>query len=671
MEFVLRWRTRLLICNVMATGVTVTLVRHATGAAMSLGMALSHMPFTVISCTPETDAVFTADKIAELTRGDVLPFIIPAFQDEDDLDDTRFMKTFQSIFMPYLHAPQTYVAVVSNDRIIDAVLKGLLCMDNAPLNNKVPISMKRSMGMYTTPLLPGAYHQVHVSADNGQFHVRICTLGESAHLQQQRPSIMSIDGLSSTLPSPVSISFPFDSSSEAVASPGRDTLAPTRPDSHRSTPLSISPLRLRSVDTFIHSREGTPRLLSQMPKNAQSYDMLTMMRSIEKWDPVMDPPSSAPLDTFDSATTTGFSPLGLGPRFVDAPSFASRGALSVRSTPASALPLRSSNTPTSHATSSGPSGSASSVMSSSTLSGNVGAFAQTLFNYLPSPVAAIGGLSSAPASTAPDPQSLLQLWQRICISVLPIFLQKPHNVSAEALHESVDLYVRLVHERDQAHAHATLLSHFEKLVSTGLNGITFQLQQNDGLRLLSDFLRAWKHYYGTVMPFLHACFLPLESRLWSMDLLHTRWLHRQDKLLCTDSSNTPTRIDLRRTLLTMFRDQIVLPICDWLYMAAMQMQYMIDMDPSNALNVSVRGRLMHLVNILNSLGTDDAAQHRIERLRRGLLSQELSLHFHAPPTSITTLDVMSPSNASTQPSPISPIPGCPIYSTSNSPNHKP
>lgn len=651
----------------MATGVTVTLVRHGTGAAMSLGMALSHIPFTAISCTPETDAVLTADKIAELTRGDVRPFIIPAFQDEDGLDDARFMKAFQSLFMPYLHAPQTYVAVVSNDRIIDTVLKGLLCMGGAPLNNKVPSSMKRSMGIYTAPLLPGAYHQVHVSADDDQYHVRICTLGESAHLQQQAPSIMSIDGLSSTLPSPISISFPFDTSAEAVASPGRDTLAPTRPESHRSTPLSISPLRLRSVDTFMHSREGTPRLLSQTPKNAQSYDMLTMMRSIEKWDPMMDPPSSAPLDTLDSGTTAGFSPLGLGARFVDPPSSVSRGALSVRSIPASALPLRSSNTPTPHATSNGPTSSASSVTNTSTLSGNVSAFAQSLFNYLPSPVAAIGSLNSGPASTAPDPQSLLQLWQRICIRVLPIFAQEPQNISVEALYESVDLYVRLVHERDQVHAHATLLSHFEKLVSTGLNGITFQLQQNDGLRLLSDFLRAWKHYYGTVMPFLHACFLPLESRLWSMDLLHIRWLHRQDKSTCIDRSNAPTRVDLRRALLTMFRDQIVLPICDWLYMATMQMQYMINMDPSGALNVNVRGRLMQLVNIMDSLGTDDAAQQRIERLRRGLLSQGLSLHSYPPPTSTTTFDVMSPSNASTQPSPISPIPSCPIYSTPNSP----
>jgi hypothetical protein len=105
-------------------------------------------------------------------------------------------------------------------------------------------------------------------------------------------------------------------------------------------------------------------------------------------------------------------------------------------------------------------------------------------------------------------------------------------------------------------------------------------------------------------------------------------------------------------------------------MTTVQMQYMIHTDPSNALNASVRGRLMQLVNIMNSLGTDDAAQQRIERLRRGLLSHGLSLHSHAPPTSTSILDVMSPSNASTQPSPISPIPSCPIYSTPNSPTVK-
>ena len=403
-----------------------------------------------ISCTPEADAVLTADKIAEQTRGDVRPFILPAFQDEDGLDETRIMKMVQSLIMPYLHSPPTYVAVVSNERIIDTVLKGLLCMDGASVHHPEPSSVKRSMSIYTKPLLPGAYHQVHVSAHDEQIHARICTLSESAHLQHQTPSMISIDKPSSTLPSPVSISFPSDMSAEAAVSPGRDPLLLSRPDPHRSTPLSISPLRLRPVDTFMHSREGTPRILSQTPKNAQSYDMLTMMRSIEKWDPMVDPLSSTPSDMLDSATTAGFSPLGLGARFSDAS--APRGALSVRSMPASAVPLRSSNTPTPHATPQGHSGSASSVTNTSTLSGNVSAFAQSLFNYLPSPVAAIGGLNSGPTSAAPDSQSLLQLWQRICICVLPIFAQEPHNLLIEPLHDSVDLFVRLVHERDQMHA---------------------------------------------------------------------------------------------------------------------------------------------------------------------------------------------------------------------------
>ena len=125
----------------MATGVTVTLVRYATtNAATSLGMAFSHMPFMAISCTPEADAVLTADKIAEQTRGDVRPFIIPAFQDEDGLDETRIMNIIYSLVMPYLHSPQTYVAVVSNERIIDAVLKGLVCMEGASVHHQEPSS---------------------------------------------------------------------------------------------------------------------------------------------------------------------------------------------------------------------------------------------------------------------------------------------------------------------------------------------------------------------------------------------------------------------------------------------------------------------------------------------------------------------------------------------------
>lgn len=245
----------------------------------------------------------------------------------------------------------------------------------------------------------------------------------------------------------------------------------------------------------------------------------------------------------------------------------------------------------------------------------------------------------------------------------------------EILHENVDAFIRLLHERDGPQAHATLYAHFEKLLSTGLSGLTLQLQQNDGARLLIEFLRAWKHFYGKVIPYVHACFLPIETRLWSLDVLDSASkrrgkannAHAASSFL--SAAEVPERIDVRRTLLIMYRDQIVLPICDWLYMATMHMEYTTKMESDSSPVVGVRSQLMHLVDILNSLGTDDASQERIERLRRGLQSQPSLLSLHAAPsTSESRLSSAMQTSLSAQASPISPIPSYLMYnSTPNSP----
>ena len=697
-------------------------------------------------------------------------------------------------------------------------------MDGSPLG-KISSPRDRPIGIYTSPLLPGAFHRVLLSLPSetpgaaDQVTVKICTLSESAHMQPT-PSLASVD--LPTVISPINISAPWDSIQGSISplptpqppitvtsihevSPTRDAVGPSsvRHDSLPTTlpsPLlpsvasqraptpSLSPRRLRPVDSFmassasLNTRESTSHASItsslQSSKNLHSYDMWTMKRSIEKWDPIVDlPVMSLPPDVPDVVP----SPLSLTARSSDTfplLSHSSRSlSSSVRSIPTPSLHVRGSGggggghgssssgsgggsgfgvTGTSgttigssfrdsHASSTslvpslrvnlGPTTASSSVLtsssnaplssstSSSSLGGNVSAFAHSLFSYLPSP-AVMTSHSSQTTHTAESP-NLPALWQRVCIRTLPVFSSGTSGFSVEALGDSVGTYVRLVHERDAKHARAILHDHFERLVSTGLHGMAVQLQQNDGLHLLSEFLRAWKHYYGTVIPFLHAFFLPLESKLWSLDLLYATSLHRSDasnipymsnasdmsvdtsvpKASSTQilrrresdaleppspalkaspsmpmkfsasgssvhshslqthrsyprpspipvlSSDVPERMDIRRILLIMFRDHIVLPICDWLYMASSQVEYTNNLDhPASSPIMGLRPQLMHLVNIMNSLGTDDASQDRIERLRRGLLTQG--------PFSprVSFLDPTQRPSLSAQLSPISPVP---------------
>lgn len=697
-------------------------------------------------------------------------------------------------------------------------------MDGSPLG-RISSPRDRPIGIYTSPLLPGAFHRVLLSLPSetpgsaDQVTVKICTLCESAHLQPT-PSLASVD--LPTVISPINISAPWDSIQGSISplptpqppitvtsihevSPTRDAVGPSsvRHDSlpitlpspllpsitsQRGPPHSLSPRRLRPVDSFmasttsLNTRESTSHgsitSSSQSSKNLHSYDMSTMKRSIEKWDPIVDlPVMSLPPDVPDVVA----SPMSLTARSSDTfplLSHSSRSlSSSVRSIPTPSLHVRGSGgsggghgsnssgsgggsgfgvTGTSgttigssfrdsHASSTslvpslrvnlGPTTASSSVLtsssnaplssstSSSSLGGNVSAFAHSLFSYLPSP-AVMTSLSSQTTHTAESP-NLPALWQRVCIRTLPVFSSGTSGFSVEALGDSVETYVRLVHERDAKHARAILHDQFEKLVSTGLHGMAVQLQQNDGLHLLSEFLRTWKHYYGTVIPFLHASFLPLESKLWSLDLLYATSLHRSDasnmpymsnasdrsvdtsvpKAPSTQilrrresdaldppspalqaspsvlirssvsgssvhshsfqthrsyprpspvpvlSSDVPERMNIRRILLIMFRDHIVLPICDWLYMASSQVEYTNNLDhPASSPIMGLRPQLMHLVNIMNSLGTDDASQDRIERLRRGVLTQG------AFSPRVSFLDPAQRPSLSAQLSPISPVP---------------
>ena len=294
---------------------------------------------------------------------------------------------------------------------------------------------------------------------------------------------------------------------------------------------------------------------------------------------------------------------------------------------------------------------------------------------------------------APDPSSL---WQALCVRILPIFYQDGRHAPIETLSDYMDIYIRLMYEKDPYHAYDTISTKARQLLSTGLSGLGLQLQQKEGVYLVLELVQVWKHYYGTVVPYLHAAMLPLETKLPVLDEVYTRAFERmnsrestsaaslftasESEPYCERTSQSSTPVfeppteathppskhpsahppwALRRTLLLAFRDQIVLPICDWLHLVSMRIDH-VHMETEIS-QETLRLYITQLFNILGSLNTDDYAQERIERCRRGLLSPSSMARTRSSSRN------ESMQGASANLSPVSPFPSYLTHSTPGSP----
>lgn len=442
----------------------------------------------------------------------------------------------------------------------------------------------------------------------------------------------------------------------------------------RSLISGTSPHRTRPMDSvlplsYLHHRDSQPRPHSalQTSKCLQAYDMSTMLRSIEKWDPVVEWPDA--MDGLDM----GASPLHARPsevgslsgsrslsRNLQTPTLHLRTDMPSSAPSLMPLSLRSNSVST-------PSSSSFPRSDTPSTFSNVSAFAQSLLGHFPSSASLVSSSSSTVTNpSASQPQSL---WQSICVRLLPLFYDQVGDLRIESVSETMDTYVRSLFERDPEQAPALLEDHLQKLISTGLMGVTMQLQQSDGTQQARELVRVWLHYYDTVIPYIHASMLPLETKLQSWHIF-SRILSRPDKRPRTlparedeeDASPTsvqpscamdetpggavPPVLDVRRVLLLAFRDQVVLPVSDWLYSLTTR----VDTEPWDA-TTSLRSRLTQMVHILSCLYTQDGAQERIERLSRALAdplsctSSQLSIQGSTP----------SFMRLSTQPSPVSPL----------------
>ena len=238
---------------------------------------------------------------------------IPLADDSDDLD-VRATQAITSLLLPWLRTSSpSHVALVTGAHMADKVCMRRLCQLLQSLlaaHGTDPATLRtahdRPMAIRTSPLLPAAFHQVYMDLTESSGHERlqvlICTLCESGHLQPT-PLQLPLGVVSPTLPESAEPMLPSISrlslhtqdAPEPPSLPASGVAA--KADGPRSLMSGSSPLRIRPMESVfglsLHGHRDTqsrPLSASQSSKHLQAYDMSTMLRSIEKWDPVMEWP---------------------------------------------------------------------------------------------------------------------------------------------------------------------------------------------------------------------------------------------------------------------------------------------------------------------------------------------------------------------------------------------
>ncbi|PWZ02289.1 hypothetical protein BCV70DRAFT_156846 [Testicularia cyperi] len=268
----------------------------------------------------------------------------------------------------------------------------------------------------------------------------------------------------------------------------------------------------------------------------------------------------------------------------------------------------------------------------------------------------VGGGSGAlsgggfPFST---PGASSDVWQAICVRVLPLFNGEPLRSSIEELNESVTAHVRRTVERSPARAIESLTSDLISLTSSGTLTLNSKLQGLDDTRLLVRMVEVWTFYLTQVLPYVEGCFLPLRTDL-VLQSLTSSGSARQTSAAASSAvdadgggggavrvtgasiaASTPSqssstgydkqRIDVRRILLSVFRDQVILPIYERLFHL---FAHIVDLDPAFAMMQDAHGvdegakqvylRLLQMTSILASILSNDEAQGAVDSLLRSL-----------------------------------------------------
>lgn len=302
-----------------------------------------------------------------------------------------------------------------------------------------------------------------------------------------------------------------------------------------------------------------------------------------------------------------------------------------------------------------------SISASPGVSGSLGATHTTPFSGGAYPQ---GVSTSVTGTTSPNPAGMAfptgpstssDTWQMICIRVLPLFNGEALRTSIEDLNEMVSLHVRKTLDRGQSHAVESLTLDIMSLASTGILTINSKLQGLDDTRLLLRLVEVWTFFLGQVLPYYEACLLPIQTDPSIRSLIATSSSYgaaagsgasnivgpfNTSSTFAPSNSNAAAaihhglatqRIDVRRLLLIVFRDQVLLPMQERLFHL---FAHLAELDPAFAAaesnNISGGGggdddgikqvslRLLQMTSVLASILSEDEAQEAVDGLLRAL-----------------------------------------------------
>lgn len=269
------------------------------------------------------------------------------------------------------------------------------------------------------------------------------------------------------------------------------------------------------------------------------------------------------------------------------------------------------------------------------------------------------------------------VWQTICVRVLPLFNGEGLKMAIEDLNELASAYTKRAMESSSLHI---LFSDVSELLESGMLTLSSKLNISlanysnsamvnpisptttlssptaaefikytasraaDSEKLLSRLVESWTFFFGTVLPYWEGVFLPLQMEFRYGTAFKPLWRDRNLTTVEVGGLKNAQRedLDVRRMALVAFRDHVILPIADTLepLFAASSQSSRADPAPSIISSPARKsparkrdtptvsqdedgqnhtyGRLLQMANVLASVLSHDDAQHRMDGMLASL-----------------------------------------------------
>ena len=580
-----------------------------------------------------------------------------------DMLKRRMAAAVQALILPHvLSGAGAHLVIVGSAVVLNELLQHIFLLNMASV--AAPDKPVRPMNMITMPLAPASFHRLEISVDGDVMAVRVLTLGETAHIHEGAsvsPLVMSPNVLQSSPAIPSRQASPEDtprSESRYMSALKIFSSSPhgrARPDGY--TPSYLYGRYSRQVDSRSTTPHGSAKALAL-------YDAGTMARSIARLDPASSDPDASDVPDSPSVPLGGFGRSSDVLSLISAPKSSAAPRLNrwngeAITAASSLVSLPSSMSRASFSIAQQP--TAHLLPHQGTLH-NVSAFAQNLFGH-----------SSAQAQDDGAERGAM-LWNTVCMRILAVFNNETGG-TVEDVNDALEKYMYIVFEREQANAVLVLEDELQHVIEIGLISITLQLQGLESADFLWRLAEVWAFYFGTVVPYLHAYLLPLETtavhlaKEHAASALMTEAVSSDDGTSESMSTNhddcdvdvdvddddddsddddsrepakrmplsrparmphayvAPSTIDVRAVLLSAFRDRIIFPIYDWLLGEMHGITGSAALHEHNTVALfQLRAHLCQLTSILTSVATHDEAQRAMELLRDTLVETDSIPH---------------------------------------------